>query len=166
MKSKQRQRLRGTCQWGGVALCMVIAGMWVFSLRSSLHLLTLSTSPTTAWSIDLCAGMIEAERNSIDLLTGKVSSGYEHILIGDIVWRIRIRLDQGDVDIPLWLPFLLIALPTGYLFWSDHRRRMRSGCCMKCGYDLKGNQSGTCPEYGAGMSDTARRGEGGAHVER
>lgn len=50
---------------------------------------------------------------------------------------------------PLWLPFLLIAIPTGFLFWSDHRRRMRVGCCEKCGYDLTGNTTGRCPECGA-----------------
>jgi len=95
--------------------------------------------------------MVEAERNSIDLLTGKITSGYEHILIGDIVWRIRIRLDQGDVDIPLWVPFLILALATGWLFSSDHRRRKRrgAGCCEKCRYDLTGNTTGRCPECGS-----------------
>ena len=48
---------------------------------------------------------------------------------------------------PLWLPFLLVLIPTGYLLWRD-RRRIPLGHCQKCGYDLTGNESGKCPECG------------------
>ena len=44
------------------------------------------------------------------------------------------------------------------LFWSMKRRALRrqlrvaieelTNCCVACGYDLTGNQSGTCPECG------------------
>ena len=50
--------------------------------------------------------------------------------------------------LPCWIPFLLVALPTGILFWRDHRRRITPGHCKKCGYDLTGNVSGRCPECG------------------
>ena len=49
--------------------------------------------------------------------------------------------------LPLWIPFLLIALPTAWL-WHRDRRRIRPGCCLRCGYDLTGNTSGVCPECG------------------
>ena len=52
------------------------------------------------------------------------------------------------VNVPLWFLFLLIALPTGWLFWSDHKRK-KPGHCPSCGYSLTGNTSGTCPECGA-----------------
>jgi len=34
--------------------------------------------------------------------------------------------------------------------WVRHRRnqRARRGCCRKCGYDLRGSASSTCPECG------------------
>jgi len=57
---------------------------------------------------------------------------------------------------PLWIPVVLIALPTGFLFWSDHRRRMRVGCCEKCGYDLTGNTTGRCSECGV-ESDVVKK---------
>lgn len=39
----------------------------------------------------------------------------------------------------------LIALFRGRL---NRRRRMRAGQCIKCGYNLEGNESGVCPECG------------------
>jgi hypothetical protein len=67
------------------------------------------------------------------------------------------RIDDGSsiegfvVRIPLWPPaaatFVMPAL------WCIGRirkhRRSKKGHCRICGYDLTGNQSGTCPECGA-----------------
>jgi hypothetical protein len=39
---------------------------------------------------------------------------------------------------------------------SLHSRRRRQGLCTECGYDLTGNQSGTCPECGTLVSAKAR----------
>ena len=48
----------------------------------------------------------------------------------------------------LWFLLLLIALPTAWL-WHRDRRRIRPGCCRRCGYNLTGNTSGVCSECGA-----------------
>ncbi|MCC6359748.1 MAG: hypothetical protein IT450_13465 [Phycisphaerales bacterium] len=50
------------------------------------------------------------------------------------------------LTIPLWLPLLMIGIPTASC-WR-RLRRPAPGCCKKCGYDLTGNVSGTCPECG------------------
>ena len=50
-------------------------------------------------------------------------------------------------SIPLWIPLVVIAIPTGFLWWRD-RRRVPPDHCQKCGYDLTGNVSGVCPECG------------------
>lgn len=50
-------------------------------------------------------------------------------------------------DVPLYLPFVVIGIPIAFLFWRD-RRRFLDGHCRKCGYDLRGNVSGVCPECG------------------
>ena len=49
------------------------------------------------------------------------------------------------VTVPLWLPLVLIAIPTAFLWWRD--RPPKPGHCP-CGYDLRGNVSGKCPECG------------------
>jgi hypothetical protein len=51
-------------------------------------------------------------------------------------------------SLPLWMPFLLVAVPTGCLWWRDRRRRIPPGHCQRCGYNLTGNVSGVCPECG------------------
>jgi hypothetical protein len=56
--------------------------------------------------------------------------------------------------LPLWMPLLLFsAYPSAYgvrrvLRWRRTRRRLRDHRCVQCGYNLKGNVSGICPECG------------------
>ena len=47
---------------------------------------------------------------------------------------------------PVWMLIVIVLPPTVYLFWRD--RRHPRGHCQECGYDLKGNVSGVCPECG------------------
>jgi hypothetical protein len=54
---------------------------------------------------------------------------------------------QRWVTIPLWIPLVLLAGPTAYL-WRTDRRRIPAGHCQTCGYNLTGNVSGRCPECG------------------
>ncbi|MGE3182606.1 MAG: hypothetical protein AB7N71_13320, partial [Phycisphaerae bacterium] len=59
-------------------------------------------------------------------------------------------LNVGYVSIrivPGWLAVLIFATPTALLFWFD-RRHVKPGHCAKCGYDLRGNESGICSECG------------------
>lgn len=51
------------------------------------------------------------------------------------------------VMIPMWLPFIVIAVLTALLWHRD--RRPPTGHCDLCGYDLTGNESGVCPECAA-----------------
>ena len=48
---------------------------------------------------------------------------------------------------PFWIPVLVFGAATALLWYMD-RRRVPSGHCRKCGYDLTGNVSGRCPECG------------------
>ncbi len=48
--------------------------------------------------------------------------------------------------IPLWIPFLIVAIPTLLLWRRD--RRPPANHCQSCGYNLTGNVSGVCPECG------------------
>lgn len=52
------------------------------------------------------------------------------------------------VFVPLWIPLVLVGLPTGWMLVRGRRdRRSRAGLCAACGYDLAG-VSGVCPECG------------------
>ena len=53
----------------------------------------------------------------------------------------------SEVYVPLWFPLLIMAIPTYALFRRD--RRIPSGHCPTCGYNLTGNTSGKCSECGA-----------------
>ncbi len=50
------------------------------------------------------------------------------------------------VQIPFWMPFVLAAGLTAFLWWRECRRPLPGHC--PCGYDLRGNVSGVCPECG------------------
>ncbi len=63
-----------------------------------------------------------------------------------------------ELALPFWLPYLLVALPTGLLWYID-RRRPPPGHCGRCGYNLTGNTSGVCPECGTAVGDTANQSE-------
>lgn len=60
-----------------------------------------------------------------------------------------------------WLVFALVAGVGGFLlnciagFPFLHRRKLKHlrerGLCVRCGYNLTGNTTGTCPECGAAV---------------
>ena len=55
-------------------------------------------------------------------------------------------VDVQTVYVPLWIPLLLLGLPTAILWHRD--RRPPKGHCQNCGYGLTANDSGVCPECG------------------
>ncbi len=73
------------------------------------------------------------------------------------MWRIDHRLRRPlppnyytHLRIPLW-PWLVLFLgyPVGPLVVRFLRRQPKQGWCVRCGYDLTGNESGVCPECGS-----------------
>jgi hypothetical protein len=77
-----------------------------------------------------------------DIQSGRFS--FSAIQSGGFRWRPLMQL--AFIQLPLWIPFLLFAIPTVYVWWRD--RRIPPGHCRKCGYNLTGNVSGVCPECG------------------
>jgi len=164
MKTKWRQRLRGTCKRGGVTLCVLLFALWLASgwWTKFAYYGESASSPTSGkYLFPAQVAYCRLGEGGVDFtwIHGPESVPLEWRFGGSMAeGQAAIRwtptwLGEGVVFqfifVPLWLPFLLIALPTGWLFWSDHRRRLRVGCCAQCGYSLTGNTSGKCPECGA-----------------
>jgi hypothetical protein len=57
------------------------------------------------------------------------------------------------IVVPWWLPAGIVGLPpVGWVFWRRKRRTARlraENGCIYCGYSLRGNTSGACPECGS-----------------
>lgn len=67
-------------------------------------------------------------------------------------WKIWPALEKNGKfhtgTIPLWILFVLIAVPSAIALWRT-RRLAVAGHCTRCGYNLTGNTTGRCPECGA-----------------
>ena len=60
------------------------------------------------------------------------------------------------VRIPLWI-LSVIAMVTVLVAWRPFIRWPRKGYCRACGYNLRGNLSGRCPECGRQVREFADR---------
>jgi hypothetical protein len=94
---------------------------------------------------------------------------YHFILLGSIA--VFVASDAADVSLPMAIEsisqsFLLFAAPAGpflgvffvmrAIFMPATHRRMPN-VCDGCGYNLTGNESGTCPECGKTITVPVRR---------
>src|SRR5262249_8326829 len=48
------------------------------------------------------------------------------------------------LSIPLWLLFVLAAIPTAWMSWHDRRSAQTVAC--RCGFDPAGESGGVCPD--------------------
>ena len=146
-------RTRRILKWTGVGLSVAILAAWVASLWFAISLIS-----TPRDSLLISCGKLVGERASIERKFGIPGGIQTHDWVGfgfsvPRVDTLHICVHYPEYDLivstlPLWIPFLVTALPTAWL-WHRDRRRIRPGCCPRCGYDLTGNTSGVCSECGA-----------------
>src|SRR6185369_15931280 len=152
-------RARRILMWTGAGLFIAILACWATSL---LYVIVVFPTSNLAASMD---------HRGISVLIAKLHPGLVNPVMDPsriernrfneyprswFEWpRIRDHFDfhhrswdsARDLFMPFWLLLLLTAIPTAWL-WHRDRRRIRPGCCLRCGYDLTGNTSGVCSECG------------------
>ena len=145
-------RRRDVLKWTGVALCALILVVWFASRWWYAQLMTdprsdrlIVLSVTSGVIRVLTVDMRYMDRN----YSGRRPAHFGWQSLPAWRWRpSHERIANGfGVDTPLWIPWLVVSLPTVWL-WRFGRRHP-SGTCHKCGYDLSGLSLGTtCPECG------------------
>jgi len=73
------------------------------------------------------------------------------IVVSGTEYRFSRCTTQRSVTVPIWMLLLLFGSYPLVAFIRGPMRRYRrrkKGLCLKCGYNLMGNVSGTCPECG------------------
>jgi hypothetical protein len=148
---KRRSRTRRLFKWAGTVGCALIAVVWVLSHSG------------------YAVGHFQP-RGSVLLLDGRICQPRAGVMpsffVGREGWHVFRKGELipalDDLSVPLWLPMLLVLVPTAMLWWGDigswwaNRRRMPTGHCSRCGYDLTGNVSGRCPECGERLETGGR----------
>jgi hypothetical protein len=145
---RRRSRIRWWFKWGCLGLSLLTVIAWGFSFRSTgNHVLTIGQRLVGASLGDgyILLFTVVHPALSLDRLD---SLHHRRHKITVLKYIGGVESGRGII-LPLWNPFLLFALPTAFLFWCD--RRVPSGHCQKCGYNLTRNTSGICPECGEGI---------------
>jgi hypothetical protein len=158
---RRRSRLRRVLKWGGLVMSLLIVLVFVASMW--WYVGYLRTDGQRAWAYSIESGsfiIIPVFRPPpLDSPTAGGSVGKIRdvrcfwTFLGVIGSRSRPR--NTWFYMPLWIPFLLFALPTTFLFWRD-RRRIPPGHYQRCRYDLTANTSGVCPECGNSLTSSPR----------
>ncbi len=164
------RRKRRMLKWAGLVLSLLIAVAWAVSLRWYLRYFKaiegaarFTVTPGAQYGIAIVRSDTGefVQNHMVTLFRGHLGCGTSVCPPHKLGWHAtRVRLASPwwrplyyhsalgtEVLIPLWIPFLVVGIPTGFLWWHD-RLRIPLGHCQNCGYNLTGNVSGVCPECG------------------
>ena len=130
-------------KWAGLLLSLLMVAAWAVSVPWRWMY---DAQHVSAWLDTGCVIVLWARQ----MPPRKWARGWRVVRRTQRWWywwpEIQHVLGSCDLILPLWIPFLVVLVPTAYLGWTD--RRTPPGHCQKCGYNLTGNVSGICPECG------------------
>lgn len=150
---KWRRRLK----WGGFTLCLLVLLTWGASLFLTWGYFVANPGRYMI-DVNLNGGVLLAHwwddyDSPLRLLVFPRESAFDiRREFSPPSWRLELETgSKGYVGIglPLWVVFVVVVIPTAFLFWRDCR--IPAGYCENCGYDLTGNTSGVCPECGESL---------------
>jgi hypothetical protein len=153
---RRRWRTRRVLKWAGTAVCAVIFLSAVVCLRWY----TIGIGFAGHFSVSIHGGAIcfnwKDPQRSREPPRSHIHHGFFVHAASDwasirTAWYSGVLPRVGTTGlwysaaVPLWIWLLVIGAPTVYLWRSNLES---PGHCQRCGYDLTGNVSGTCPECG------------------
>ncbi len=169
-----RSRIRRIAKWGCTLAAAALGVIWVGSSFANVanqdRNLILSLGPRRQYAYFVSRGIItcivipesdSAIRSTSNWIVNsprwpKLDLGFRAPGLYSIPRPKQLNLPANTVVlIPIWLPFVLVAVPTAFLWYRDGGR-IPLGHCSKCGYDLMLNMSGTCPECGTEIEGSSR----------
>jgi hypothetical protein len=139
------RRMRASAKWAGIVCCVVLATAWL-----ATPWWTVGYGWRSQHVVSLRRGRFIWD-NSKDAVSCAFATRERH---PGLDWNLAMNLSSITASryihapilhLPLWIPLLLVAVPTAFL-WKLERRPLPGHC--PCGYDLTGNVSGRCPECG------------------
>jgi hypothetical protein len=155
MTWRSRTRWRVT-RWTGTVLCLMVVALCILNL---LVIIGFRIGSVAGGLQHGGVAVVDSQQASNCVLPRKLvvfvpqAAGSFRLQVvpasGPWVYQPVIPLAGGQplAFVPLWLPLVIVVIPTAWLWWRD-LRRYPEGHCQKCGYDLTGNVSGICPECG------------------
>lgn len=151
----KRRRTRCTIKWVGLVVC----GFLIAAIFYSRYRGVIWDSPSTSYEVSLMQGAVNLgwrpagwsiATEKYPSLPGWSSGSYGNgpPSVSQMTWWVHHNRNKSweGITVPVWIPLLAVGLPTVWLWWAD-RRRPHLGKC-RCGYDMTGNESRTCPECG------------------
>lgn len=142
MRYRRPSKVRRIAKWVGLGVCVAMLAAWASSTR--FHL--------TYWQSDP-SFRVRAFHGRIEFTLSKYSTswpGSPGLSWGRVpFYGGFVRPDwaggmRNYLRLPFWLLAIAALIPTSILRHRD--RRPPEGHCHRCGYNLKGNESGVCPE--------------------
>ena len=132
--------------WGGTLQSRALLGAMSAMARAGMVQWSSPLPPPPARGLSQSAswerGGARSPLGIADLLTHDFSLA---------IWRPEIRCGLGSwlVVAPLWIPIVLSS--GGWVFLAFRAKRYGAEHCGTCGYCLRGNTSGVCPESGTAV---------------
>jgi len=156
VQSDVMPKRRRILKWTGAVGCVVVLGSWGLSTHRAVGYNHCDAKEMIIRSIVVRGGQVHYFRHSYRRAFPGFAPPWapQRWVMESSPFELGLALPSDvpadtlrRVRVPLWLPFLIVALPTAFLLYRD-RKRIPPGHCKTCGYNLTGAKHERCPECG------------------